>query len=258
MSVPVSSAARTSVVRAAIVGLAIIGAAVVLAGAFRAFVDARYVHSTIRVTGSATRPVHSDLAIWHASVSVSSESLPGAYRELATATEAVREYLRAQGATDAEMRIAAIVTDVRTETQYTRDGEGNVLTETSRIVGYSLSRAVVVTSGDLGRVERIANGFTDLLERGIDVRSNPVEYIFTGLAGLKIQLIEAATRDARERAERVARASGARIGEIESAEVGVVQVNAQHQTETQWDGVYDRSAVEKDAMVTVRTVFSLR
>ena len=42
-----------------------------------------------------------------------------------------------------------------------------------------------------------------------------------------------------------------------SARIGVVQVNAADETAVTWDGVYDRSTVDKDVMIVVRTVFEL-
>lgn len=250
--------ARLSVLRTAVLGLSVVLSTAVSASAFRDFLGAKYVHRTLRVTGAATRTVQSDLAIWHAQVRVDCPTPEAGYPELTRATEAVRAHLRSAGATPEELDFASIDTMPRTEVIYERDVQGNVLSETNRITGYALVRRITVTSSDLPKVERIANGFTDLLGRGFQVESEPVEYLFTGMAGLKVELVEAATRDARGRAERVARASRAELGTLERADVGVVQVNAHNESVTTWEGVYDRSAEQKDVMVTVRTVFALR
>lgn len=258
MNEPPRPSSVSGVLRAVVVAIAAVACTMVLASAFRDYLEARYVHRTLRVTGASTRSVRSDLAIWSATVHVDATTIAAGYPQLASATTAVRDSLRAGGATDAEVRFTSIDTEERIETTYTRDPNGNILSETRTVVGYVLRRSVTVTSSDLAKVDRIANGITDLLERGLNIRSHQVEYIFSGLANLKIQLVEAATRDARQRAERVASASGAELGTLERADVGVFQVNAENQTATSWDGIYDRTSVGKDVMVTVRTVFALR
>lgn len=243
--------------RTLVLAVAIVASSALFAGAFRYYVHSRYDTRTIKVTGSATRRVHSDRAMWSGQISANAESLDAAYRELERSTAAVRGFLSAQGARPEEIRIFAVQSREVTTTFYQRDEHGQVLSEESRIVGFDLSRTVVVTSNDMARVERIAQGVTDLLQQGVAVHSEPVEYLFSGLARLKLQLIRAATEDARRRAENVARASGASLGAIEVGDVGVVQVNAANETQTSWDGVNDRTSPDKDAMVTVRTSFRL-
>ena len=252
-----STPSDSGIQRTLVIAVAIVASSALFAGAARYYVHSRYDTRTIRVTGSATRRVHSDRAMWRGVISANAESLDAAYRELERSTSAVRGFLAAQGATPDEIRIMAVQSREVTTVFYQRDEHGQVLSEESRIVGYDLTRSVVITSNDMGRVERIAQGVTDLLQQGVVVHSEPVEYLFTRLANLKLELIRAATQDARRRAENVARASGASLGSIEIGDVGVVQVNAANESQTSWDGVYDRTSPDKDAMVTVRTSFRL-
>jgi len=252
-----TSTTDSGVRRTLVIAFAIVASSALFATAFRYYVYSRYDTRSIQVTGSATRRVHSDRAMWSGEISANAESLDAAYRELERSTVAVRGFLVAQGAKPEEIRILAVQSREVPRTFYQRDANGNVLSEESRIVGFDLTRNVVITSNDMGRVERIAQGVTDLLQQGVSVHSEPVEYLFTGLANLKLELIRAATLDARRRAENVARASGATLGTIERGDVGVVQVNAANESQTSWDGVYDRTSPDKDAMVTVRTSFRL-
>jgi hypothetical protein len=120
-----------------------------------------------------------------------------------------------------------------------------------------LTQPVSVTSGDVPLVTRVSQDVTQLIQDGVDVRSNTPEYIYTGLGPLEVRLIAEATKDARDRASRVAKNTASRLGSLVTARVGVVQVNAANESEVSWDGVYDRTSIEKDAMVAVTTVFTV-
>ena len=69
----------------------------------------------------------------------------------------------------------------------------------------------------------------ELLSKGILLGSRnewqPVEYIFTGLNELKPAMVEEATRNAREVAEKFARDSEARVGAIRTARQGLFSVS---------------------------------
>jgi hypothetical protein len=53
----------------------------------------------------------------------------------------------------------------------------------------------------------------------------PIEYIFTGLNELKPSMIEEATKNAREVAEKFARDSDSNVGEIRTARQGLFTIN---------------------------------
>lgn len=53
----------------------------------------------------------------------------------------------------------------------------------------------------------------------------PIEYIFTGLNDLKPSMIEEATKNAREVAEKFARDSDASVGKIRTARQGLFTIN---------------------------------
>jgi hypothetical protein len=73
------------------------------------------------------------------------------------------------------------------------------------------------------------SGSLELISRGILLGSKntwrPIEYIFTGLNNLKPSMIEEATRNAREVAEKFARDSNSEVGEIRVARQGLFTIN---------------------------------
>jgi hypothetical protein len=233
------------------VSIAVVGAAAILAGALGYWVRVRYREPTISVTGSATRRIRSDRVLWSAVVVARSTTLAGAFQVLSNGTPRVKRFLTEKGIAAGEVTVGSI----QTEELYARNEDGIEIRE--QIVGYVLTQPVSVTSGDIALVTRVSQDVTQLIQDGVDVRSDTPEYIYTGLGPLKVQLIAEATKDARDRANRVAKNTGSHLGTLVNARVGVVQVNAANESEVSWDGVYDRTSIEKDAMVAVTTVFTV-
>ena len=73
----------------------------------------------------------------------------------------------------------------------------------------------------------------ELISEGIILGSKnewrPIEYIFTGLNELKPSMIEEATKNAREVAEKFARDSDSRVGKIRIARQGLFTINDRDQ-----------------------------
>jgi hypothetical protein len=78
------------------------------------------------------------------------------------------------------------------------------------------------------------------------------------LSDLRVSLLGDALKDAKARANEIARASNQNIGKLKSASSGVVQVLAPNSTDTSDYGTYDTSTINKDISVTVRATFVVR
>ncbi|MGE0790588.1 MAG: SIMPL domain-containing protein [Sandaracinaceae bacterium] len=234
--------------------VAIAAVAVTLIGALALthYVDVRYgTDRTVRVSGSASQRITSDRAIWSARVIARGPSVAEAYAVLHRDVPRVVQFLVDQGLSADDISTQS----VHTSELHAHNEDGLELEE--EIVGYELTQAVQVTSTEVALVGRSARDVTQLIEQGIYIVSSAPEYIYSELGEVKIRLVGDATADARARAEQVAENSGSALGALESANVGVVQVNAANETQVSWEGVYDRSSVDKDVMVVVSTTFAL-
>ena len=74
---------------------------------------------------------------------------------------------------------------------------------------------------------------------------------------MKIQLLGEATKDARARADEIARNSGCRLGEVRRVQMGVIQITQPNSTEVSGGGMYDTSTIEKDVSVVVSLTLGL-
>lgn len=215
-----------------------------------AFVKGRRGDQTITVTGSARERIRSDLVIWKASVSYQAPVLTDAYGSLSAAVPRVKAYLVGKGIPENQITISAI----SSQTLHARNTEGE---DTGQITGYSLRQELEVRSNDVDRISQVAREATELINQGILIESMPPEYHYTKLGELKIKMLAAAARDAKERAEKVAEATGSKIGSVRTARMGVLQITPADSNEVSDMGMNDTSSLEKDITAVVNVGFEI-
>lgn len=216
----------------------------------RAMERLRQAGDEIAVTGSARRPISSDLALWRGNVEAQRATLPEAAAELERAAGEVRRFIRQRGYADSVIAASAITSYAIRESRLS--GE-----ETNRVVGYRLSQRISVTSNDIGAITALSQAAGALLTAGVPVSPEAPEYHFTRLADLRIAMLGDATEDARVRARQIAERTGGKIGRIRTVRQGVFQVTPRNSTEIADYGMNDVSAVDKDITAVVRVTFAL-
>jgi hypothetical protein len=120
-----------------------------------------------------------------------------------------------------------------------------------------MEQTVEVTSNDIDKVAHASNEATRLIEDGIYINSEPPRYLYTKLAELKIQMLAEASKDARVRADQMAMNMGSKVSSLQSAKMGVMQINAANQSEVSAEGTNDTTSLEKDIMAIVTASFGV-
>ncbi|HYE01713.1 MAG TPA: SIMPL domain-containing protein [Phycisphaerales bacterium] len=232
-------------------GVSLVTSTVVASRAYRARAgDTARQTQEITVKGSARTQVRSDLAVWRVVVSGEARELHEAFLLLEASVARVRAFLGDRGFASGEVALGPIDTG----TFYRRDEAGR---ETREVAGYRLERAFTVTTGDVARVQEAAGEVTQLLRESIQVASERPAYTYSKVAELKVEILGAASRDARARAEEIARNSGARVAGVRGAQMGVIQITAPNSTEVASYGIYDTTTVDKDVSVVVTLTLGL-
>lgn len=203
----------------------------------------------ISVTGSARKPITSDVAVWRGSISVQRATLPEASDELARTTARVRAFIVQHGFTDSLVEVSSINSNA------VRERIGGE--ETNRVIGYRLYQTVSVSSPDIAGVTKLSRDAGSLLAEGVPLSPESPQYLFTRLGDMRIAMLGDATEDARTRASKIAERTGGRIGRIKSVKQGVFQITPRNSTEISDYGMNDVSAVDKDITAVVRVTFSL-
>jgi hypothetical protein len=205
---------------------------------------------TITVTGSARKRIRSDLVIWKAGVSYQSAVLSDAYRALAESVPRVKAYMISKGIAENQITISSI----SSQALHAKSNDGE---DSGTITGYSLKQELEVRSNDVDKIAKIAREATELINQGILIESMPPEYHYTKLGELKIEMLSAAAKDAKERAKQIAESTGSSIGSVRSARMGVLQITPADSNEVSGEGMNDTSALEKDITAVVNIGFAV-
>lgn len=210
----------------------------------------KFTKEVITVTGSASKEIKSDYAVWSGNFSRREVDLATAYQKLQNDLEQVKKYLSEQGINPAQI----IVAQVSTETVYKKNEKGN---DTNDIEGYRLTQSVTVHSGDVDKIAQVSRESTGLINQGIEFTSFAPEYFYKKIDELKIEMLAAATQNAKDRAANMVRATGNKIGFMRSARMGVFQITPVNSTEVSDWGVNDTSSLEKKVTAVVTASFAI-
>lgn len=210
----------------------------------------------LSATGSASVDFTSDLAVWRGSFSVRGETSREAYREIEKNADIVKKYFEERGVTTEEMTFYSVYIYELTKENYNEDGD-YIGSESD---GYRLTQSFAVSSYDVNKITNISNECTELINSGVEIISDAPEYYYTKLDELKLQLIEEATQNAKERIDIMARNAGCQTGELLSANLGVFQITGAYSSteEYSYGGTFNTSAKDKTASITVRLNYTVR
>jgi hypothetical protein len=234
----------------------LICAAVIITGLIlgKAYMSKGKPDDTVSVIGLGEESFDSDLIVWRASFSRRSMELKDAYAQLNADIRKVKSYLKSRGISDDEMVFEAA--DISKEWSNIYDEEGNI--RQTIFDGYSLNQSLKVSSKKVNVVEQTSRQVSELIDAGIELNSDAPEYYYTKLAQLKLKMIEAATKDAHERAAKIAENGGGSLGKLMFADMGVFQITAENSSEEyEWGGSFNTSSRRKTASVTIRLKYQI-
>ena len=179
------------------------------------FVNARTVDRSVEVKGLAEREVLADTAIWPIQIVAAGDDLEALLDRIDLQGEQVREYLEELGFTADEVSVSAPNVVDRQAREY---GDPNAR------VRYSVTLTLTVFTDKVQAVRGAGDSLLELGKSGIVISQENYEartqYLFNGLNALKPGMVEEATENAREVAQKFAEDSGSRLGKIRSARQG--------------------------------------
>ncbi len=208
----------------------------------------------INVTGLGKKDFKSDLVVWSGNFEKRGFTLEQASALLNTEKEAIQKYLTSKGVKKEQIVFLAV--DIRKDFDKTYFENGNLKEEVFR--GYILNQTVRIESNEVDKIEAISRSITELAKEGISFYSYSPQYYYTKLSELKIEMVAAATEDARIRAEQIAKNANTEIGELRYAKMGIFQIIAQNSNEDlSWGGNFNTSSMMKTATITMKLQFGL-
>jgi uncharacterized protein len=207
--------------------------------------------NSLSVKGSAKKQITSDLVVWTGSFSTQSQILSDGFLNLKDSEAKVRAYLIKQGISEKDI----VFSSINTSTNYVILPNGAY---SNQIDSYRLYQSVEIKSNEIEKITAISRSATDLINEGVEFQSNPPQYFYTKLADVKIDIIALATQDAKARAEKMLAATGNKVGKLNSASVGVLQITPLYSGEISDYGINDTSSIEKEITSVVTCEFEVK
>ena len=171
------------------------------------------------VKGLAEMQVPADKVTWPIVFKDAGDDLSALYERAGGTTQTILEFLKTNGVEDAEISINPPEVVDNAAERYTNDAKFR----------YNLSAVLIVTSPRVDAIRALIGRQGELVRKGIvvggdDFRYRPV-FEYTQLNSIKPEMIEAATRNAREAAQKFAKDSASELGKIKTASQGQFSID---------------------------------
>ena len=171
------------------------------------------------VKGLAEMQVPADKVTWPIVFKDAGDDLSALYERAGGTTQTILEFLKTNGVKDSEISINPPEVVDNAAERYTNDAKFR----------YNLSAVLIVTSPRVDAIRALIGRQGELVRKGIvisgdDFRARP-SYEYTQLNSIKPEMIEAATRNAREAAQKFAKDSASELGKIKTASQGQFSID---------------------------------
>lgn len=218
-------------------------------------------HNAISVTGTAERIVKSDAAKWQFVLTKQATAKEYAFvsKQLRDSASVASQYFMTHGINEKEITLLPLTQTVicQSQNQVMYDGSGRQ--QCSGAFTYSLSQPMIIESEDVDRVHDLSlNAPSDLGLLNVSVQTISVDFLYTKLSEIRVELLLLASKNAKERALAIAKSTGNSIGSVKDASQGVFQVTQKNSTEVSDYGSYDTSTIEKKITAIVRASFEVK
>lgn len=193
-----------------LVGLALLGYLVA-----QSIVNIKLMDRSVEVKGLSEREVAADIAIWPITFNVADNDLANLYQTVQQKNGSVVKFLEKNGFKPEEITISTPSVVDRQAREYGNDGA-------NARYRYTASSTVTVYSNQVDAVRQSMIKLVDLGKQGIAIAGDTysTQFIYSRLNDIKPAMIEEATRNAREAAEKFAKDSASKLGKIKHANQG--------------------------------------
>lgn len=234
-----------------IIAVAVVVSAIVLAMAYTE--KHRSQAGTISVTGLGETEFTSDLIILKGTISAQDPDASLSYEKMEHNRQLLVDFLTDRGIDVDDLSFNVPTTSAQDEAMYI-NGEWAGY----QFSHYDSSQSFTIESKDIDLVESASRELPSLIAQGVSISVNNPMYFFSELDDVKLDLLSQAAEDARERAENIAKSSGATLGDLKESRAGVFQITSSTgDEEFSAGGLFNISSREKKARVTVHSVYKI-
>lgn len=178
----------------------------------------------VTVRGLCEKEVKADKVTWPIVTKDMGNDLNALYTKITDTNNSVLNFLKSNGIEDSEIMV---------NPPEVTDKLANAYSQENIKYRYNVTNVIVVTSSKIDKINQLMLRQTDLLKQGVAVVAGDYQYQtayeFTGLNGIKPEMIAEATQNARTAAEKFADDSHSDLGKIQSATQGQFSIEDRDQ-----------------------------
>jgi hypothetical protein len=236
-----------------IIPVSILAGAILLSVIIFSFVwkSTKNADQTITVTGSAKKEIVSDLGILRGTLQTASSIRQNAYQVVQQQMPTILKYLDAQGFKKDQIEVFGI--NGYPVFEVAANG-----VQTQNVSHFVYSQRFEIKSNDVKKIKELSISLSSLVEKGLDINVDPPEYLFTKLDDLKIEVQAAASKNAMDRAVKIAEATGRGLGPLRNARMGVIQITPRNSNMISDYGMNDATSIEKEITAVVSASFEIK
>ncbi|WP_291564676.1 SIMPL domain-containing protein [Bacteroides sp.] len=170
---------------------------------------------SVNVKGLAEMEVEADKVTWPLVYKSLGNDLVRLYEQINKSNKTITQFLKGKGIEEKEISInAPEIIDMKAERYNNQESSYR----------YNVTSVITVTSDKVNLIRELISSQGELLKQGVAITSGDyrynVQYEYTGLNKIKPQMIEEATKNARQAAEKFAEDSDSKLGKIRNAYQG--------------------------------------
>jgi hypothetical protein len=204
----------------------------------------------ITVKGYADCLVHSDRGGLTIRVEESNASRSSAYNQIVKSIEVIKNMVGLALGKEVEILDLGVQFS---ETQKLND-QGK---RTNEVENYRVSKKIRIDTSNVEGLNKLTATLLDLNAQGYVLALDGPEFFVADLEKIKIQLIEQATANGKNRAQKMAKNAGEKLGKLVSAKQGVIQITKPNSTSTSSYGIYDLETIKKSVKMVVSLDFEI-
>lgn len=249
----------TKIKTAIVIGISIVITAFILGQSFK---NRNENLDSISVIGLGAKDFVSDEILWSGSFTASSSDIKTAYNKIISDQKIVADFFITKGFKSNEFSFGAVNFQKKFREVKIQNANGEYINTEQVFDGYEATQSITFLAKKnpdlMKRIEDVSSKTSELINSGIELTSNSIQYTYSNLPSLKQSLIEKATKDANERAIKIVKTAEGSLGKLKSASMGVFQITGQGSTaEDSYGGNNDTFSKNKTARITVRLEYIL-
>jgi hypothetical protein len=198
------------------------------------------------VKGVSYKDVTADYGVWTINLSVTKPTKLSSLEEMKKQQQIIEQHLL-------EFKSFTVEKGIPTTLENYEYNDQN-----KKLVGYESTISFKITSYDVSQLYSEAVAFnTFAVEKDLSINTNSTSFYYSKLDTLKINLLEQAVADAKNRAQALSSSSDTKIGKVKSASQGIFQVNERNSFDVSAGGNFNTESVDKTVQATVDITFEL-